>query len=403
MGKTLGRPVVRFNRGRPPPQSTSVAKPVRTSVTPLVPIDWTGAEETFDAQDIYELAVRRAGQLSRLVEVTGGKGRSSCFLVDRARARGEIKVSVFHTSSSTLGEFRANLQRAGALSSVDLRTHAADGAPGFGDLSLSFVFLDVEVGSIERELTAWWSKVERGGMLAGGGYEAVRGAVDAFVAKLGLGPSFRLHKGSWMLHKPLSVDAMCCINLPGRADRRVAVEAQFRSAGIADNVEFFDAIPGEQVEHPHVISNEQAGCVASHLAAIGRARQNGAKNVLIFEDDVQLVDDFTTRFAAALSQCPGSYDVLYVGAICVPKWGNYLHGFDDRLARAGRVGGSHAYMINTSIEPRMRSDLASMRSWYGEHLMRRVQPERRSFVCVPYLAMPARGAQAEDFSQYVYR
>jgi hypothetical protein len=412
MGKTIGRPVVRFNRGRPPPKRTAPAASSAPAPIHVAPASgWTSIDGAFEAQDIYDLAVRRAARWSRFVEVTGGTGRSTCFLAECARQRREIRIAVVHTAPEAMAEFSANLERVGVLSSLDVRTHSADGAVAFGEASLSFVFLDAPAASVEREMAAWWSKVERGGMLSGSNYEDARSAVDAFVAAQGLGHALRVHKGSWILHKSLIVDAMYCINLAARADRRQAVEAQFRGAGLADRVEFFEAVDGRQVTHPRVISNGQAGCLASHLGVIGRARERGQKNVLIFEDDVQLAADFAARFPVSLSRCPASYDLLYVGAICVAKWGHYIHGFDEHLARAGRVSGSHAYMVNTEVEPRMRGELAPMRVWYDEYLMRKIQPERRSYVCVPYLASQVPGlsdvsgtwAKTENFSQYVYR
>ncbi len=411
MGKTLGRPIVRFNRGRPHKKAevAPAAAPVRAVSTPLV--GWASVDGSFDAVDIYDLAFRRAGPRSQFVEVTAGKGRSSSYLAGRVREHREIKVSVVHTSVETVAEFSSNLQRVGALAFLDVRSRLPERADESGDLSLSFVFLDIPPESAERSMAAWWPKVERGGMLSGSGYEAVRGVVDAFVASSGLGHAFRVHQGSWILHKSLTVDAMFCINPAARTDRRAAVEAQFRAAGLADRIEFFEAIQGKDIAHPRVISNGQAGCLASHLGVIAKAIERGAKNILIFEDDVRLAEGFATKLPAALARCPATYDALYVGAICVPKWGNYLHGFDDLLARAGRVGGSHAYMINAAIEPRLRSDLNPMRIWYDEYLMKKVQPEQRCYVCVPYLASQQPGksdvsggwARTEDFSQYVYR
>jgi hypothetical protein len=405
MGKTLGRPIVRFNRRRPG------SVPVLAPPPALPGAGWVTIEDNFDAEDIYDLAIRRAGPESLFVEVTGGKGRSSSYLAERTRDR--QRVSIVHTSAETSNEFEANMERVGVMSRIDIRhqSTAAEAAKGFSVVSKSFVFLDVPTESIEQELAAWWPMVEQGGLLAGTGYGTAHKAVDAFVAADPQERILRIHRGMWMVYRPMKVDAIYCINLPARTDRRQAVETQFRAAGILDRVEFFDAVDGAQLTHPRIISNGQAGCLASHLAVVTKAREADAKNILVFEDDVQLVADFANKFRQALSRCPATYDILYVGAICVAKWGHYLHGFDDGLGRAGRLSGAHAYMINTDIEPRLRQDLAPMRTWYDEYLMKKLQPEQHCYVCLPYLASqkPSRSdvsgswARTENFSQYVYR
>jgi len=412
MGKTLRRPVVRFNLGRrSPAQWPAQTRAHEVAAVAAAPDHGSAIGGAFAAKDAYDLALRRAAKGGHLVEVTASGGKSSCYLASGARGRG-LKVSVVHTCPETADEFKSNLQRTGAASAIELheRTVAAEAVGAFDSL-LSFVFLDVGPDAVEREVAAWWPKVERGGMLAGSGYEVARAQVDAFVAASPGDRFLRVEAGTWIIHRPLVVDAMYCINLPARTDRRAAVEAQFRAAGMADRVEFFAAIDGKSIAHPGVISNGQAGCQASHLAVIAEARKRGAKNVVVFEDDIQLVSEFATKFAAALSRCPSAYDVLYVGAICVAKWGNYLHAFDDLLARAGQVIGSHAYMVNTDIEPRLRADLSPMRTWYDEYLMKKLQPEQRCYVCVPYLAAQVSGksdvsggwSATEDFGQYVWR
>ena len=403
MGKTLRRPIVRFHRGSPPrpaPQQHAAAP----APAPDAPSGWASVDGAFEAEDVYDLAFRRTPAHGRLVEVTAGKGRSSCYLAERARGR-DLKVSVVHTSPETADEFSANVQRVGVPPIVDLQMcpTAAEQSVKFDDGSLSFVFLDTQK-AVDCEIAAWWPKLERGGLLSGVGYEAARAQVDAFIAAAPSERALRVHKGSWMIYRPVVVDATFCIGSAARTDRRAAVEAQFRSAGIAERVEFFEAVDGKSLAHPNVISNNQAGCLASHLAVIAEARRRGNKNVLIFEDDVQLTPDFEAKFHAALSRCPSTFDVIYVGAICVGKWGHYLHGFDDLLALAGRVNGTHAYVVNTDIEPRLRTDLEPMRTWYDEYLLKTIQPERRCYVCVPYLALQVPGVtRTEDFSQQVWR
>jgi hypothetical protein len=167
--------------------------------------------------------------------------------------------------------------------------------------------------------------------------------------------------------------------------------AQFESAGLSAQVAFFDAIDGSLLKHAGAVSDGQAGCCMSHLAVLKAALAKGHRHVLVFEDDVQLVEDFTPRLDAALSRCPASYDLCYVGAICRASWGNFLYPFDDLLARAGSVCGTHAYIANLDCQAEIDANLSGGRNvidnWYANQL----QPQGNCYVCTPYLASQSSG------------
>jgi hypothetical protein len=256
-------------------------------------------------------------------------------------------------------------------------------AEAFGPGRLDFVFINTE--EVTRELALWWPKVRPGGLIAGHGYSRSSGAVDQFVARNGLGPAFRTSRDSWMIHKSVCVDAFYCINLASRPDRRERVTRSLQQAGILPSVEFFNATDGTTLSHPRVISDGQAGCCASHLQVMTRAAIRGHGHVLIFEDDADLVPDFSDRFAATLARCPASYDLCYFGALCHRDWGNYLYPFDDLLSRAGHVFGTHAYLVNlerlTSIYNALRDYRQVIDQWYAREL----QPHSNCYVSTPYL------------------
>lgn len=79
------------------------------------------------------------------------------------------------------------------------------------------------------------------------------------------------------------VDHIIYINLDHRADRRAEFEAQLARLNIpSEKVTRFSAI-----KH----SYSPAGCNLSHASVLRLAHQNGYKNVLIFEDDFNFIDD----------------------------------------------------------------------------------------------------------------
>jgi predicted O-methyltransferase YrrM len=384
-------------------------------------------EGWFDFENIYELVLRRAGsKKAHIVEVGAYKGRSSCYMAERMRATGaQISFDVVDTfcGDADVGrfdlwpEFAANLERAGVLDSVrPCRAASVQAAKAHGDGSLDFVFIDAahSFEAVTHDLAAWWPKLRQGGLIAGHDYTyspGVRAAVDGFVAARGLGRAFRADGSSWLIYRSVPIDAAYCINLPRRPDRRRRAVAQFEAAGLAARVAFFDAVDGSLLRHPGLISDGQAGCAMSHLALLRQASEQGHAHVLVFEDDIELVPDFGRGFEAALARCPASYDLCYAGAICCRAWGNYLHPFDDLLARVGSVSGTHAYLINLAAYPEIEAGMRDLQNvidnWYASAL----QTRGNCYICTPYLAFQSSGysdvAKARNangaYRDYVWR
>ena len=365
-------------------------------------------EGWFDFDDIYELALRRCSSRkpARFVEVGAYKGRSTCFMAERLAESGlDVRFDVVDTfaGDDDVGhadlwpEFAANLTRAGLLSRLTAhRAPSAEAAQEFEDASLDFVFIDARhtYEAATEDLAAWWPKLRPGGLFAGHDYTnspGVRAAVDEFVARQDLGHAFRVSRSSWMIYCSIGIDAAYCINLPRRTDRREAALAQFEAAGLGGQVAFFDALDGAALEHPGRVSSGQAGCCASHLAVLRAARDAGHRHVLVFEDDIELAGDFRRQFATALARCPASFDLCYVGAICVAGWGNYLYPFDDRLARVGSVCGTHAYVVNMDCQAAIQAGLGDLGNVIDDWYARSIQPAGDSFAFTPWLGFQASG------------
>ncbi len=365
-------------------------------------------EGWFDFDDIYELALRRcsARKSARFVEVGAYKGRSTCYMAERLAERSlDVRFDVVDSfaGDDDVGhgdlwpQFAANLERAGLLSRLTAhRALSVDAAATFADQSLDFVFIDARhtYDAASQDLAAWWPKVKPGGLLAGHEYmhsPGVRAAVDDFVARRGLAHAFRASRTSWMIYRSIEIDAAYCINLARRTDRRQRAEAQFEAAGLGGQVAFFEATDGAALAHPGRVSAGQAGCCASHLAALRLARAKGYRHVLMFEDDIELAADFQRGFARSLARCPASFDLCYVGALCVEGWGNYLFPFDDCLARVGSVLGTHAYVVNMDCQPAIEAGLAGLTDVIDNWYAGTIQPAGDCFACVPWLGFQASG------------
>jgi glycosyl transferase, family 25 len=135
-------------------------------------------------------------------------------------------------------------------------------------------------------------------------------------------------------------DAVYCINLYTRNDRYMASKQIFTKYNIP--VEYY-----RTYKHPN---GGLQGCFESHINVINKAWNRGAKNVLIFEDDLMVISktkDLVRNLNRAVNfMREKQWDIFYLGA--VP---DYRRKSCHRVADYPGVynlGGicTHAYVIN---------------------------------------------------------
>jgi glycosyl transferase family 25 len=138
-------------------------------------------------------------------------------------------------------------------------------------------------------------------------------------------------------------DKIFCINLDRRPDRKKKASDQFEKLEL--NVEFFSAIDKLQIQNPSRIPDGPFACACSHYNVIQKAKKNNYKNILIFEDDVILADNFLDIFDQNISSIPKDCKMLYFG-------GNHLNGkvkITDNIYRMVSSLTTHAYSINSDM------------------------------------------------------
>ena len=104
-------------------------------------------------------------------------------------------------------------------------------------------------------------------------------------------------------------DRLYCVSLQERKDRRKSALKEFSKVGLADRVEF------ELGEH-HPYNIEQ-GVYESHMICLRKGLEAGAKNIVVFEDDVEFDRFDPERLRSCiefLSQHP-EWKVLLLGAL----------------------------------------------------------------------------------------
>lgn len=141
------------------------------------------------------------------------------------------------------------------------------------------------------------------------------------------------------------------INLETRRDRRREMEAQLSRIGWS-NVEFFPAIRPDDAGG--FASIGARGCFNSHLAVLSKAEGHA---ILILEDDLNFVDDFSKCWDWAFRDLPQDWSIFYPA--------HYLEG--SRLGIHALEPGTsvlcaHFLAINSHAIPLIVEELSAMLS-----------------------------------------
>jgi GR25 family glycosyltransferase involved in LPS biosynthesis len=118
----------------------------------------------------------------------------------------------------------------------------------------------------------------------------------------------------------LPFDKVFCLNLCERTDRRAFMESQFENLGILDQITWH-----EVVKHPHgnliakafrdsggsgwLNQENEYSCTREHYTMIKSSYLKGYDHILIFEDDISLLND-KDIFEKLISSIPENYDIL---------------------------------------------------------------------------------------------
>ena len=98
-------------------------------------------------------------------------------------------------------------------------------------------------------------------------------------------------------------DHIYILNLDRRPDRWSKIQKQLDYACISKAIRFsaIDKKPGWM------------GCFESHLAMLQKAANEGARNILILEDDAELYSDWFPIWQAGKRQIKADWDMIYLG------------------------------------------------------------------------------------------
>ena len=128
-----------------------------------------------------------------------------------------------------------------------------------------------------------------------------------------------------------------CINLKRRTERWEAVSKEFEKLGIADRV-----IKFEGIDNP---TQPTVGCKDSHCKIYEYAKENNYENVLIFEDDFELANEWEDTIPKAMEQLPEDWDMLYFGCNLI----DYSNLASPNLIIPRAAKALHAYAIKSTL------------------------------------------------------
>lgn len=132
-------------------------------------------------------------------------------------------------------------------------------------------------------------------------------------------------------------DHIYCINLKHRDDRWDNCQRQFDKFGMS--VERFEAVNGKEVVPDGVgkLLPGEVGVIRSNYNVIKDAKEKGYKQIIIFEDDVELCEDFNERFKLHYDSTPTDWRFIYMG-------GNHVGGLTPINNKVSKI--RHSYAIH---------------------------------------------------------
>ena len=154
-------------------------------------------------------------------------------------------------------------------------------------------------------------------------------------------------------------DKVYCISIDERRDRREQAKKQFTDVGLLERVEFVIV-----TKHP---DNQEKGIFQSHMLCLKKGLAEGARNILIFEDDVFFQSFHPRVLHDAYSFLHNSTDwnALFLGCIT----GGSKKTANKSLVKIDYRCLAHSYALNQPFAERIARD-----EWSGipfDDLLRR--------------------------------
>ena len=174
---------------------------------------------------------------------------------------------------------------------------------------------------------------------------------------------------NWLfLRKKQNFIKTFCLTLKDTVERKKYAQEHFLENGL--DVQFFEGINGKkfglETKIPYMddrpnwipddgpmyfISSGNIGCILSHLMLWKTLSYLPYEEILIFEDDVVLCDNFKQKFLDYKNQLPEDWQYVFVGHCCLPSEEYQIKISENIITTTHPPMCTHAYMIKKSAIP----------------------------------------------------
>jgi GR25 family glycosyltransferase involved in LPS biosynthesis len=189
-----------------------------------------------------------------------------------------------------------------------------------------------------------------------------------------------------------------CLTLKDTPQRKEYAERHFKERGL--DVEFFDGINGAKFglrttipykdDNPegddYFITAGHIGCILSHYMLWKTLMYLPYDEILIFEDDVILSENFVNKFQEYKTQLPDDWQYTFVGHCCMPPNEHQTKITDNVITTSHSPMCTHAYMIKKSSIPTLLDTNHIAWAHIDIQIQKRSLKKMQHYVFVPPLA-----------------
>jgi len=194
------------------------------------------------------------------------------------------------------------------------------------------------------------------------------------------------------------IDKGFYINLDYKTKRNEAMQKTLKDYNLDNIVERIDAVKAfDHTVKCDFASEEWRKCVdscaKSHLSIIEKAKAENLEKILIFEDDIEFIEDGETPCMEKINSAINSiinipWDILYLGGVLLD---NEINKIDKHLIKINRMSGSHAYILNKNSY-----DFIINEYHYGYPMDRLLEASLKNKYCVYGCAISQNGDDLSD-------
>lgn len=197
-------------------------------------------------------------------------------------------------------------------------------------------------------------------------------------------------------------DKIYYLNLDSREDRKKRIESHFNKFKIKAERIFGTIVSSEEVssynkgmvldEYNLKLAPARIGCALTQLKAIQAAKNAGAENVLIFEDDAFIFEEHIEAFKEALKELEylPKWDMLFLGANVLAP----IHQISPHVGKLTGAYCAHAYVVNSHFYDKILSYPFDVFKAYDEYLFNEMRNPNYNI----YTVLPIVATQYESYS-----